>query len=153
MPTSVLFRTTPHTVTGRKAPVMSCEFGLRGFASACVPQKPGVRHTTGCVVLVVLLDVDDDVLLEVDDEVLLDVVDEVLLELLEVLELVELLVLLDVLELVELLVLLDVELLVLLDVLVVVVETPVPSCFSERKGWSSGASCRRPSFRLSTPPD
>jgi hypothetical protein len=164
--------TTPHTVTGRNACVMFCDFGLRGFAAACSFQKPGVRQTTGTVVLVVLL-----VLVEVELLVLLDVLELVELDvLLDVLELVELLVLLEVLELVELLVLLDVlelvllevlelvELDVLLDVLelveldvlldVVVVDTPVPSCFSERNGWSlSGVSCSRPSAMLSTAPD
>jgi hypothetical protein len=125
-------------VTGKNAPVMSCDFGLRAFASACVAQKPGVRQTTGTVVLVVLLvDVDVDELVE-------------LLVLLEVLELVELLVLLEVLELVELLVLLEV--LELVEVLVVVVTTSVPSCFCERNGWSVGASCSRPSVRLSSAP-
>src|SRR5437773_3364496 len=58
-PTFVLLSVMPQTVTGRNAPVMSFELAFFGFASACVPQKPGVRHTTGVVVLVVLLvDVD-----------------------------------------------------------------------------------------------
>ena len=74
-------------------------------------------------------DVDDDV-----DELVEDDVDE--------------LVELDVLELVELLV----ELLVLVDVLVVVVTTSVPSCFCERNGWSTVASCSVPSLRLSSGP-
>jgi hypothetical protein len=67
------------------------------------------------------------VVLDVDVLVVLELV------LLEVLEL-----LLDVLELVE--------------VLVVVVMTSVPSCFSERNGWSTAASWSRPSFRLSNGP-
>ena len=92
---------------------MSCAFGFFGFVAACVAQKPGVRQTTGSVVLLVLLDVDELVLVEVD-------------------ELVELLVLLDVDELDELLELLEV--LVLVDVLVVVVWISVPSCLSERNG-------------------
>ena len=41
---------------------------------------------------------------------------------------------------------------VLVDVLVVVVMTSVPSCFSERKGWSTVASWRAPSARLSSMP-
>jgi hypothetical protein len=60
-----------------------------------------------------------------------------------------------VLELVELLVLLDVvllDVLELVDVLVDVVTTSVPSCFSERNGWSTAASCKRPSRRLSIAP-
>src|SRR5262245_26653082 len=68
----------PQTVTGRKNPVMSCEPALRGFASACVAQKPGVRHTTSSVVLVLLVEVEVELL--VDDDVLLEV--ELLLELL-----------------------------------------------------------------------
>jgi hypothetical protein len=96
--------------------------------------------------------VEDDVDVEVDEDV-----DE-LVEL-DVLELVELLVLLDVLELVELDVLLEVlelvelDVLELVDVLVVVVTTSVPSCFSERNGSSTVASCRRPWVRLSSGPD
>src|SRR5262245_48990385 len=81
----------PQTVTGRKEPVMSCEPGFSGFSSACVAQKPGVRHTTSSVVLVVLV----EVLLEVLVELLVDVLLEVLVELdVDVEELVE--VLLDV---------------------------------------------------------
>ena len=128
LPTSVLLSTTPQTVTGRNAPVMSCELGLRGLASACVPQNPGVRQTTGLVVLVVeLVEVDVDVLVEV-------------LVLVDVLVLVEVLVLVDVLVLVEV----DVEVLVLVEVLVVVVMTSVPRILSALKPWSTVASCRIP---------
>jgi hypothetical protein len=80
----------------------------------------------------------------ISTEVVLVVLEvDVLVVLLDVLE--------DVLELVELLVLLEV--LELVDVLVVVVTTSVPSCFSERNGWSTVASCSRPSAKLSTAPD
>jgi hypothetical protein len=84
--------------------------------------------------------VDEDVDELVDDEVE-ELVDDDVEELVDedVEELVELDVLLDVLELV--------------DVLVVVVTTSVPSCFSERNGSSIVASWRRPSFRLSSGPD
>ena len=135
----------PQTVTGRNAWVMSCAFGLRGFVAACSAQKPGVRHTVGIDVLVVLdvlVDVDE---LEVEELVLLEVEELVLLEVLELVEL------LDVLELVELLVLLDV--LVEVDVLVVVVMTSVPRSFSERNGSSTVASWSAPSAVLSTGPD
>ena len=119
--------------------------------------KPPVMRQpiSGAMVVLVLLDVVElvellvllDVLELVELLVLLEVLE--LVELL-VLELVELLVLLEVLELVELLVLLDV--LELVEVLVVVVTTSVPSCFCERNGWSTAASCSVPSARVSSGP-
>jgi hypothetical protein len=134
-------------------------------------KPPVIRQPISTDVVLVVLDVDVLVLLEllevellvlldveveVDELVLLEVdelVEVELLVLLDVLELDELLELVEllVLELVELLVLLDV--LVLVDVLVVVVITSVPRSFSERNGWSVGASCSRPSVRVSTGPD
>src|SRR6187455_1354579 len=86
---SVLSMSVPQMVSGcarsRKCWVMFCAFGFFGTAvpsAACVPQKPGVRQTTGTVVLVVevlvLVDVDVDVLVEL---VLVDVEVEVLEEL------------------------------------------------------------------------
>src|SRR5689334_18733966 len=81
-------------------------------------------------------------------EVVLVVLDVEVLVLLEVLELVELLVLLEVEELLELEELVD----VLVDVLVVVVWISVPSCLSERNGWSVVASCSAPCVRSSSAP-
>ena len=125
--------------------MMSWEPAFLGLVSACVPQKPGVRHTTGSVVLVELVDVDEVVLLDVLELVELLVLLDVLLVLLEVLLDVLLEVLLDVLELVEVL--------ELVDVLVVVVTTSVPSTFSDRNGSSMGASCSAPCWRSSRGPD
>jgi hypothetical protein len=86
---------------------MFCAFGFLGTAdpsTACVPQKPGVRQTTGTVLLVVEV-----------------------LELVDVLELVEVLLLVDVLELVD--VLLLVEVLELVEVLLLVEVLVVPQLF------------------------
>jgi hypothetical protein len=88
-------------------------FGTVVPSAACVPQNPGVRQTTGTVVLVVEL---VEVLLLVD-----------VLELVLVLELVEVLLLVDVLELV--LVLELVEVLLLVDVEVDVDVEVVPQLF------------------------
>jgi hypothetical protein len=86
-------------------------------------KPPVMRQPISTLVVLVVLDVDVLVVLEVD---------ELVLELLEVeLELLDELVLVDVL---------------------VVVTTSVPSRFSERNGWSTVESCKRPSFSLSIAP-